>query len=233
MTPPSPAEPRYAVYWAPECHHPLWQAGCEWLGRQPDGRAHAAGPVRSHVAEPWHYGFHATLKAPIRLAPGCSRDDFLASVQRLARRGHEFQMPALQVDWLDRFIAIRPLHPLAERAPLQQLANACVAELDHYRAAPGADELARRLAAPLDELGQDLLLRWGYPHVLQRWRFHMTLSDRFADPQAAPALAMWREACQHFEAALAAPLAAESICVFEQAGPAQCFGLLHRFTLGD
>lgn len=233
MTPTSLIEPRYAVYWAPETQHPLWAAGLTWLGRDPCEPAGGAGPAREHVSEPWRYGFHATLKAPMRLAPGMTRDDFLASVERLARRGHEFGMPALQLDWLDRFIAIRPQHPLAERSPMQQLANACVVELDHYRAAPDGAELVRRLSAPLDELGQDLLLRWGYPHVLQRWRFHMTLSDRFDNPQTSEAQAVFRQARQHFASALAAPLAAESVCVFEQPGPGEAFRLLHRFALGD
>jgi hypothetical protein len=233
LTAPLSTEPRYAVYWAPEVHHPLWQQGCAWLGRDPCEAAVASVPARAHVAEPWRYGFHATLKAPMRLIAGSRRDEFLASVERLARRGHEFQMPALQVDWLDRFIAIRPVQPLAERSPLQQLANACVAELDHYRAPPGAEELARRLSAPLDELGENFLLRWGYPHVLQRWRFHMTLSARFDDPRCGAAQAMYREAQAWFAKALAAPLATESICVFEQAGTDQMFHLVHRFGLGD
>lgn len=233
MTAPATTEPRYAVYWAPEAHHPLWLAGCSWLGRDPGEKPLAHSPARAHVAEPWRYGFHATLKAPMRLAPGASRDDFLGSVERLARRGHEFQMPALQVAWLDRFIAIRPVHPLPEHATLQQLANACVTELDHHRAAPNDSELARRLAAPLDELGQDLMLRWGYPHVLQRWRFHMTLSDRFEDTRCDAAQALFREARAWFAKALAAPLATESICVFEQAGGDQIFHLAHRFGLGD
>ena len=233
MTSQLSTEPRYAVYWAPEVHHPLWQQGCAWLGRDPCEAAVATGPARAHVVEPWRYGFHATLKAPMRLMTGTRRDEFLASVERLARRGHEFQMPALQVDWLDRFIAIRPVQPLAERSPLQQLANACVAELDHHRAPPSDEELARRLSAPLDELAQDLLLRWGYPHVLQRWRFHMTLSDAFADPQGHDAKALFREARQCFSAALATPMAVESVCVFEQTHPEQPFQLLHRFALGD
>lgn len=225
------------MYWTPEAHHPLWLAGCAWLGRDPGAAGVAAAPApppaRAHVSEPWRYGFHATLKAPMRLAAGARRDEFLASVERLARRGHEFPMPALQLDWLDRFIAIRPQQPLAERAPLQQLANACVAELDHYRAPPSDEELARRLSAPLDELGQDLLLRWGYPHVLQRWRFHVTLSDRFADPRSGQAQAMFKQAQAWFAPALAVPLATESICVFEQPEPDQPFRLLHRFGVGD
>lgn len=229
--PPQDQAPRYAVYWAPDDPHPLWQAGCAWLGRDPGAGRPLTGPARAHVHEPWRYGFHATLKAPMRLAPGCQPDDLYGAVAELARRLPAFPMPRLQVDWLDRFLALRPVQPLDERGPLQQLANACVTQLDSLRAPHSDAERARRTQAPLDELGLDLLLRWGYPHVLQRWRFHMTLSDRFEDSSAGAAQTLLREARDAFALALRAPLAATSVCVFEQPAPGQVFALTRRFAL--
>lgn len=222
--------PRYAVYWTPDEAHPLWRAGCTWLGRDP-GAGTVQAPTRDHVDEPWRYGFHATLKAPMRLAPGCSAEDFHHAVAQLAQRLPAFQMPPLHLDWLDRFLALRPVHALDERTPLQQLANACVTHLDSLRAPASPAELARRGREALDELGLDLLQRWGYPHVLQRWRFHMTLSNRFEDTSSARAQALLREARAWFGEALAQPLDATSVSVFEQPSSDQVFTLTRRCAL--
>ena len=61
--------PRYAVYWTPPADHPLWRAGCDWLGRDAE-RAQVDRPGEGPEAltrAPRRYGFHATLKAPMRL----------------------------------------------------------------------------------------------------------------------------------------------------------------------
>ena len=137
----------------------------------------ARHPTRAHVSEPWRYGFHATLKAPLRLAPGCSEAGLRDAVAQLAQRTARFVMPALSVQWLDNFLALQPQAPLAATHPLHRLADACVTELDAWRAEPSPDELQRRLATPLSAEQRALLQRHGYPHVLGHWRFHMTLSN--------------------------------------------------------
>ena len=71
------SEPRYAIYFAPAPHTQLWSLGSRWLGRdaktgetltrpepiQPDN----GGQLTS---SPRRYGFHATLKPPMRLRTG-------------------------------------------------------------------------------------------------------------------------------------------------------------------
>ncbi|MDT9002261.1 DUF1045 domain-containing protein [Paucibacter sp. APW11] len=217
---------RYAVYWVPARAHPLWAAGCAWLGRDPE--LGEAGTAPAWGAEPWRYGFHATLKAPLRLREGCSEAAFCAAVAKLAARQARFAMPALRVDWLDGFLALRPEQPPAAAHPLRQLADACVTSLDEFRATMGAPELARR-AAGLAEAQLAALQRWGYPHVLQHWRFHMTLSDRL--PPEPAALQQRAEAA--FAAALAQPLMLEEVSVFVEARPGTPLRLLQRFKLGD
>ena len=64
---------------------------------------------------------------------------------------------------------------------------------------PDTAELARRRGKGLPPDADQLLLRWGYPGVFGRWRFHMTLTRRLddqADLEAPPRK-------QHFAAALA------------------------------
>ena len=43
---------------------------------------------------------------------------------------------------------------------------------------PGAAELERRRKAGLSAAQEKMLLRWGYPYVLDEFRFHLTLTGR-------------------------------------------------------
>ena len=80
---------RVAVYYAPEPDDPLWRAGCAWLGPRP-GQQRAALPqpdLPDIAASPptrARYGFHATLKPPMRLATEL-RTAFLADAARACR----------------------------------------------------------------------------------------------------------------------------------------------------
>ena len=214
---------RYAVYWAPDPQHPLAPIAHQWLF-QPEPEV----PIR----EPAQYGFHATLKPPFRLAAGQTEFDLLGSVQALAIRHQAFELPRLQVAWLNGFLALRPIQPLDRAHPLWSLADACVTELDEFRRPPNELELARRRALGLDHEQEALLLRWGYPHLLQRWRFHMTLTDKI------PARQQQEQALQDrlrrlFEPALTLPLHCAAICIFRQAAPGQNFEAYRRLSLGD
>jgi hypothetical protein len=60
--------------------------------------------------------------------------------------------------------------------PSTSLAAACVTELDALRAPLTEADLQRRRAAKLDPQDEAYLMRWGYPHVLDRFRFHVTLT---------------------------------------------------------
>lgn len=228
------AAPRYAIYFAPEPEHPLWRAGCEWLQRDPtaDPADDAASPpTRAHIAEPWRYGFHATLKAPMRLAEGRDAAGLVAAVARLAQRFTRFRMPALSVQPLSGFLALQPVQALPREHALHTLADACVVELDDWRAPLSEPELARRLAEPVDDMAREGLMRHGYPHVLDRWRFHMTLTDSLPRDDAALQQRLADQAVAHFAHALQAPLDCESLCVFVEPGPGQPFRLHHRCPL--
>ncbi|MCV2359689.1 DUF1045 domain-containing protein [Paucibacter sp. TC2R-5] len=217
---------RYAVYWAPEPQSALAQVGEQWLSQN---------AADARVAEPALYGFHATLKPPFSLAAAYTEAELLAQVKALAQRHPAFDMPSLQVDWLHGFLALRPRQPIAPAHPLWRLADACVTELDGFRRSPNEAELQKRRAAGLDSQQEALLLRWGYPHVLQRWRFHMTLTNSISERQAQPSSAA--EALQARLRALFAPalkqtLRCDSICIFQQSEAGQAFRLSHRFGLG-
>lgn len=216
---------RHAVYWVPAPEHPLWQAGCRWLGRDPEQPA--AGTPPDYAADPWRYGFHATLKAPMRLRDGRSEAELASALQALADDAGAVEVPPLRVDWLGGFLALRPVVAPAPVHPLRQLADRCVRALDAFRAPPDAAELARHGAATLGAEQRALLLAWGYPHVLQHWRLHLTLSD--AAPAEPAALAARARA--HFAAALAGPLGPGALALFVEPAPGQPLRLSRRFAL--
>jgi len=217
---------RYALYFAPPAGHPLWTAGCDWLGRDPESGAAGAGG--EHRGAPRRYGFHATLKPPFALRSDASPAQLLAAVDRFAGQRLRFRMPALAVGILGDFVALRPVDHDANAPghPLRQLADDCVRLFDEFRRPPSEPERALRLKPGLDDAQRANVARWGYPHVFESWRFHMTLSDSLA-PSLLPALAA--DAARHFADALGAPLHCDAIALFVEATPGADFRLLRRF----
>jgi len=225
---------RYAVYFAPAEATLLWQAGCHWLGRDPRSGAELPQPgvdgwsaerIARITASPRMYGFHATLKPPFYLAEGHTLEQLATAVQGLAARLRALVVPQLSVASLDGFLA---LQPVGHDAKLGALADACVTELDGFRRPPSAEELSHRRAARLSARQDELLARFGYPYVLDQFRFHMTLTERL--PRAdANLLGPWLR--DYLAAALAMPLRCEDLCLFVQDGPGEAFLLLQRFPL--
>lgn len=227
---------RYAVYWAPQADHPLWHAGCEWLGRDPVRHGRTLSPQGRPVQAPARYGFHATLKAPLSLREGLQEAEFLRAVQDAAGRVQRFTMPALQVQWLGDFLALRPVEPIGVQHPLRQMADHAVQALDEWRARPSEAELKRREEAQvLSPTQAAALRRWGYPHVFEHWRFHMTLSDTLHPDRTHPDergdLKAAAEA--HFEPALREAVPCVSWAIFVEPAPDAPFVLAERFPLAN
>ena len=126
---------RCAVYWVPCRGHPLWRAGCEWLGRDPEMPRIPVRLAAPHelTREPRRYGFHATLKAPMRLRDGARIDTFTMALTALAATLEPFAMPTLEVRWLDNFLALRPAQDVAADHALRRLADTCVRSLEPWR----------------------------------------------------------------------------------------------------
>jgi hypothetical protein len=220
----NPPHFRAAVYWAPEPADPLARAGNAWLGRDPETAATLVQPqvatIASRTEAARGYGFHATLRPPMRLATGYA--EFLGAAERCAAALAPFDLPRLAVEEIDGFLALVPTGPCAA---LQSLADDCVRATDRHRLPPSEAELARRRAAGLSAEEEALLQRWGYPHVIQRWRFHMTLTDRHGGALKTAAEA-------HFAEALAVPRRVEEVCVFTQSAPGAPFLIAERIRLG-
>ncbi|GGE20231.1 phosphonate metabolism protein [Primorskyibacter flagellatus] len=173
---------RYAIYYAPD-PGPLADFGAAWLGWNiATGRAVAhpdIGPLPRPVEEitrtPRKYGLHATIKPPFRLADGTSPEELEAETRRLCGCLRPADLPGLHLARIKQFLA---LVPQGDTGPLSELAAAVVRGLDRFRAPAGEAELSRRRAAGLSPAQETLLTTWGYPYVMEEFRFHITLSGR-------------------------------------------------------
>ena len=208
---------RFAVYYAPALDDPLFHAGAAWLGRDPEANAILAQPdlpgISEITADPARYGFHATLKPPMRLLAGTEWFDFEDAARRMVRDLPPFTLPPLEIADIHGFLALRETEPCPE---LQALSDLCVETLDRFRAPPSDAELARRRRGGLDACQENMLVRWGYPHVFETWFFHMTLTRRLGPEE----LATYRPAAQaHFAGLLDRPRTVSDICLFGQPPP--------------
>lgn len=225
------SDPRYAIYALPEPGSALDAFGRAVLGiDNVTGEAvpHPEGltDLAAVTVAPRVYGFHATLKAPMRLAPGRTEADLLAEAKRLAAAHPPVAVGALAVVALGRFIALVPVAP---PPALGLLAAECVAALDSLRAPLNEDERAKRRPERLSPRGRALLDRWGYPHVFEEFRFHMTLTDALPDDD----LEGWRSRlAAAFAGSGAGPLTITSLGLLRQDAGTP-FRLLARIPFGD
>lgn len=222
---------RYAIYYAPE-PGPLADFGARWLGwdavtgtertpRQLPGLPCAAADISE---TPRKYGFHGTIKPPFHLADGTTAEGLHRATAALCRLLAPVTLEGLKLSRLGYFLA---LTATGNTTHLASLASHAVMELDRFRAPPGADEIARRRPGDLNETQRALLSRWGYPYVMEEFRFHLTLSGRLSDADATAT-----------EAALAPvvapllpnPFVVSSLCLFGEAMDGR-FHLLHRYPL--
>lgn len=220
---------RYAIYWVPSAEHALWRAGCTWLGRDPTEPVTAPAPALRGA--PWRYGFHATLKAPMRLKPGVSQVQFCEALAVFTAKQPRFAMPGLQLAWLNHFLALRPAQTLDRAHPLWRLADACVQDMDVWRATPNANEQLRFQNDTYTAAEQRAALQYGYAYVLEQWRFHMTLSDSLGARQQVQRQTIEQRARSHFTQALAEPLHCTELALFVESQPLAPLRLVQRFLL--
>lgn len=188
---------RYALYFVPAAETALYQTGATLLGydvytgkRLPFPGSPGSGQDDwfALTREPRVYGFHATLKAPFRLAPGKSAEELAAHLATFAAgRTSVDIIPAVRT--IGRFAALIPAAP---SPALDELAADCVRAFDDFRAPPDDDERLKRLRAPLTDRHKEHLERWGYPYVFDDFRFHMTLTGPIAPERQETILAYLR-----------------------------------------
>lgn len=174
---------RYAIYVLPDPSE-AWAAFCTaWLGwdliaservPHPDMPC-LEEPLSALTTVPRRYGLHATIKPPFRLRTGKSPQALEKSLDDLAGRLSPVTVAGLEVTRLGRFLALTATGDLKD---LNDMAATTVRDLDAFRAPPSAHELARRREAPLSPSHNAMLETWGYPYVMEHFRFHITLTGK-------------------------------------------------------
>lgn len=221
---------RFAVYFAPR-PGAFADRAAAWIGRDAVTGKLLKQPVLPGVplpaaitVDPRRYGFHGTIRAPFRLADGVNAQRVEAGVAALAARLAPVRCDGLRLENLHGFLA---LTPAGCEAAMLEFAAAVVEETNALRAPLTAAEVARRRPETLTPRQRALLDHWGYPYVMEEFRFHLTLTDRLADDQAE---VVARALHDHFAPVLPKPFLIEDLCLFGE-DEAGFFHLLHRYAL--
>ncbi|CAD6557212.1 hypothetical protein LMG28727_06311 [Paraburkholderia kirstenboschensis] len=226
---------RIALYYAPPLSSAWWQAGSEWLGRdaesgesvEPPPVPALAQPIASLTVAPRRYGWHGTLVPPFHIAAGCTREHVVSAAKAWAKKISPFNVP-MQAAELDRFVALRAAQPDHDEVIGDIAANALHA-LASLRARPSSEDTGRRLAPTLNPRQRALLHEWGYPYVLDEFRFHMTLSDSIdSAPLRAAIRTLWQARSESL-----GPLPFHGAALFVQHDRAAPFSLWQRLPFGD
>lgn len=176
---------RYAIYYTPE--GALAEFGTGWLGWNIATGQDVPHPVLdnlplpiSEITEaPRKYGLHATLKPPFRLAEGQEYGGLEAAFDRFCATTAPVRLDGLDLVPLGRFLA---LVARGDMTRLNALAADVVRGFDRFRAPPDKAELAKRRTGGLTPRQDAMLLQWGYPHVMETFRFHITLTGKLPKP---------------------------------------------------
>jgi putative phosphonate metabolism protein len=225
--------PRYAIYYLPAAGSALAQFGATMLGYDvvtgedvPFATPTAAiADWRDITADPRGYGFHATLKAPFGLIGGRSESDLLWACATFAETPRAIPRIAPVIKPIGGFIALVPETP---SEPLQQLAADCVRDFDEFRAPLSAEDRARRKPERLTPAQVGYLDRWGYPYVMDEFRFHMTLTGSLDLARHDELLAVLR---RQFAATGMDRIAIDRIAVLRQDARSARFKSIAQFEL--
>jgi hypothetical protein len=229
---------RFALYLTPEPDELLWQFGSSWLGYDAETRTERSHPniegisdqsLHEATAHPRLYGLHVTIKAPFRLAPHATTEGLVSAVAELAARHAPFGPITLALE-------ARPagddqvflcMAPATKVLALHELEADAVIALDRFRAPLSASELARRRPELLAQRERRYLEKFGYPHVLEAFNPHISLTGPI--PRGSPLFDVL--SLRLAEGPALTQLTCLSLALFEQPEPGARFHVRQRFAM--
>jgi hypothetical protein len=229
--------PRYAIYFAPAPESALWRFGSATIGYDAtSGRDNPTTPPVGYehavwgrlTEEPRRYGFHATLKAPFHLAIGASDAHLLSAVRDFSARSVPQPLGELQVRCIGSFVA---LTVIGDATPINHFSADVMRAFEPYRAPLSKAERCRRLTVPLSKRQIAYLDRFGYPYVLEEFRFHLTLTGALPPAMREPVRQALAEA--YARSVPSAPSVLDALSVLKQDRPDGRFRIIGRFPFPD
>jgi putative phosphonate metabolism protein len=231
--------PRYAIYHAAAQGSDLDRFGAQhlgydaWTGHDLPFPAdvveadviESAADWRELTRDPRKYGFHGTLKAPMVLADDRDESELLIACADFASLPRSTPVITPVVQSISGFLAVVPTEPSPD---LLQFAADCVVAFDDFRAPLTADDRARRNPSNLTARQCENLDRWGYPYVMDEFRFHMTLTGRIDPTRREPIRAMLQNS---FAQLRIERLAIDRIALFKQEAAASRFRIVAQWQL--
>ncbi len=208
---------RFALYYAPRPQTALAEAASTWLGRDHENRACSRKESKTLEEKrfakltrtPLHYGFHGTLKPPFRLHDATSKKLLCEEIDRFCNQRSPFLLAGLEVGWLGSFLCLRPVKSSDQ---MNTLARDTVRRFDSFREVMSLVELEKRRTLGLTPQQDALLVQWGYPYVMDEFRFHLTLSSKIKDAKEGKLLE--EEARRHFSPGLLLDIPIDGISLF-------------------
>jgi len=228
---------RYAVYYAPDRDSQLAQVGNSWLGRdlesgdlldQPEVVGVSATQIQSLTKAKRRYGFNCTLKPPFELNPTTTVNGLLETANVLAMGLSPIEMPKLELTPIGDFIA---LTLTSSSAVIDELASTCVRAFEGFRMPLSKERIARYRKDKLTVHQEQMLNHWGYPYVMEEFRFHMSLTDRISSVKKREnILHTLKELC---DPVLAGTAPITNITVVGQKEPDQPMRVIEHFPFGQ
>ena len=168
---------RYAIYYIPDL--PLFQIGSDWLGWNSQSRQETllSADDRRITDRPRKYGFHATVKPPFLLASHSTQGELQDAFHAFCATSSPATGGTLKIARLGRFLAMTQD---VQSNEVTELAASTVSHFDKFRAPLSDKDIEKRRQRRLTPQQDELLLRWGYPYVMQEFKFHMTLTGPLA-----------------------------------------------------
>lgn len=215
---------RYAIYFCPVSDTALGRLGRDWLAASTDAPELPGISMERRNAlllKVRRYGWHATIRAPFMPMDDVTYADVRRAVSSVAHARASFDLP-LHIHRLAGFLALRPC---VDGVAPRQLAATCLKALLPL-CAPLSHEVLDRRSIGLDADEITLLRDYGYPYVLERYRFHLTLS--------APATESEERAMSQWLAPRVAelpPTRVDALSICREIAPDGSFELVERIPL--
>lgn len=178
---------RYALSYVPEQGSPLAELGRTWLGRDIDSSFFFDQPVvpgitpdRLEKLTHWRRseGMHGVLKPSFQLNPTSSLDSLVSMVRLFCKTQEPVHIPQMEVNVIGKFLALTPTIPSRQ---LVALAAECVRVFDGFRQPVLINMDDRYRSAKLTVYQKRMLKHWGYPYVMEEFRFFIPMTDRIED----------------------------------------------------